>query len=182
MQIEVEKLEEAGYNSALIGLSLNKNQPLENMGAVAKKLCNKIGGHNKFLEHIYIWLEVKAPRYWWIEADTYRISSKQSQSTVHTILKRNLIVSDFEDSDISNDYLDELNVLIFNRNFLDLKKKLPEGFLQTREWCMSYKTLLNIIQQRQNHRLLHWRVFIDSVLLQIDNSELVDWALKKEVK
>ena len=88
MGIIVNKLEEAGYQSALFGLSLNKNQPLENMPDVAKKLCNKSGGHNKFLESIIIWLDVTAPRYWWQDADTYRLSTKQSQSTNHTILKR----------------------------------------------------------------------------------------------
>ena len=175
MQIEVKKLEEAGYKSAMYGLSLNKNQSPENMEGVAHKLCNKMGGHNKFLEHIYIWLEVKAPRYWWQDADTYRLSTKQSQSTNHTILKRNLIESDFEECDISIEYLEELNELVTSKKFLSLKKKLPEGFLQTREWCMSYKTLLNIIQQRKTHILPHWRFFIDKVLMQIEHRELVDW-------
>lgn len=177
MQIEVNKMEECGYKSAMFGLSLNKNQPIENMPKVAEKLCNKMGGHNKFLEHIYIWLIVKAPRYWWQDADTYRLSSKQSQSTNHTILKRSLIVEDFEDSEISESYLNELNVYVDSKNFVTLKKKLPEGFLQTREWCMSYKTFLNIIQQRKNHILPHWRYFIETVLNEIEHKELVVWAL-----
>lgn len=55
-------------------------------------LCNnatKDGGHNKFLESIQLWLDVDAPRFWWSEADTYRVgSTKQSQSTIHTLVKQ----------------------------------------------------------------------------------------------
>lgn len=178
MQIEVIKIEEAGYTSAMFGLSLNKNQPIENMNKVAEKLCDKMGGHNKFLEHIYIWLSVNAPRYWWQDADTYRLSTKQSQSTNHTILKRPLDYFDFEDSEISISYLNELNAYVDSKNFVTLKKKLPEGFLQKREWCMSYKTFVNIIQQRKYHMLPHWRFFIDTVLNQIEHPELVEWSLK----
>ena len=173
MEIYVTKIEEAGFNSAMIGLSLNKNQPIDKMYDVAKKLCNKDGGHNKFLEHIIIWLEVKAPRYWWQDADTYRISSKQSESTNHTILKKPLIASNFEDSDISENYLKELNDYIVNKEFKLLKKKLPEGFLQTREWCMSYKTLANIIMQRKTHILPNWQKFIKDVMYQISYPELL---------
>ena len=179
MQITVKKLDEAGYHSALYGLSLNKNQPIEKMGGVAKRLCNKSGGHNKFLEHIIIWLEVKAPRYWWAEADTFRISTKQSESTVHTILKKALTSENFEDYDISESYLKELNDLIVLKDFQRIKRKLPEGFLQTREWCMSYKTLQNIIVQRKNHVLPHWRSFIDQVLEQIEHKELVVGTLEE---
>ena len=179
MGIIVNKLEEAGYQSALFGLSLNKNQPLENMPDVAKKLCNKSGGHNKFLESIIIWLDVTAPRYWWQDADTYRLSTKQSQSTNHTILKRPLCKEDFEDCAISDSYLNELNAYVDSKNFLTLKKKLPEGFLQRREWCMSYKTFLNIVQQRKNHMLPQWRSFIDQVIEQMDHKELVIHALEK---
>lgn len=173
MEITVKVIEEAGYNSATYGLSLNKNQKVENMFSVAEKLAPIDGGHNKFLEQIYIWLDVNAPRYWWQEADTYRLSSKSSQSTMHTILKNKLVAENFEDSDIDNIDLAYLNFLLDKEDLLGLKKKLPEGFMQRRMWCMSYKTLKNIILQRKNHRLPHWKLFIATVLSEIIHPELL---------
>lgn len=173
MELKVVKLEEAGYKSALIGLSLNKNKSPKDMVKVSEILCNKDGGHNKFLEHIYIWLRVRAPRYWWVEADTYRLTSKQSQSTIHTLMKNSFTYDDFEDKEIIPSYLGILNECIKNNNFLELKKLLPEGFMQTREWCLNYKTLRNIIIQRELHKLPHWQLFISETLNQIDHPELI---------
>jgi hypothetical protein len=173
MEIKVKKLEEAGYYSAMIGLALNKNQISDKMPAVANILCDKDAGHNKFLESIIIWLEVTAPRYWWSEADTYRLSTKQSQSTMHTVLKRPLTEEDFEDKCIIPETLQVINLYVESKDLLRLKKILPEGFMQTRVWCMSYKTLSNIILQRKNHRLPHWQEFIKLVLEQVDHPELL---------
>lgn len=173
MFIEVTKLEEAGFKSAMKGLSLNKNQPIEAMPGVAGKLKNKDGGHNKFLEHIVVWVLVTAPRYWWQDADTYRLTTKQSESTNHTILKRPLHATDFEDGDISEGKLDELNELIAQKNFLRLKKKLPEGFLQTREWRLDYKTIRNMILQRRNHKLPHWPSFLCQLKQLCDYANLL---------
>ena len=57
------------------------------MKEISEKLHDKDEGHNKFLESIIIWAEVTAPRYWWQEADTYRLSTKQSESTMHTLIE-----------------------------------------------------------------------------------------------
>ena len=134
---------------------------------LAQKLILNGDEHSKFIRGVVVWCSIDAPRYWWQDADTYRISSKQSQSTNHTILKRGLTVDDFEDKDISPEYLYALNTLIRDKDFFMLKKHLPEGFMQKREWCMSYKTLGNIINQRYNHLLPHWKRFIDITMEQI---------------
>ena len=178
MEITVKKLEEAGYNSALVGLSLNKNKQPQDMDDVAFTLSDKDYGHNKFLEHMYVWLLVRAPRYWWSEADTYRMSTKQSQSTIHTVMKNLLKFEDFEDGDIYHEDLVSLNNLINEKEFLILKKKLPEGFMQTREWCLSYKTLSNIFTQRATHKLPHWHEFIRQVLDQVQYPEFLNKKLK----
>jgi hypothetical protein len=173
MQIDVRKLEEAGYHSAMFGLALNKNQDPTKMHQIAEILSDKDKGHNKFLESIYVWLGVKAPRYWWSEADTYRLSSKQSQSTIHTLMKAPLVYNDFEDNDIEPDYLEMLNRKIDDNDFLGLKKRLPEGFMQGREWCLSKKTLRNIIVQRDSHKLPHWSSFIEQVISQVNYPEFL---------
>jgi hypothetical protein len=172
--VEVKKLNECGYVEALYGLTLNKNQPIENMGSVAQKLCNKDGGHNKFLEHIVVWLYIRAPRFIWQEFDTYRIGvSKSSESTMHTILKRPLSEDDF-DQPIGYWRLRRLNKLIENREFLKLKNELPEGFMQARMICINYKSLRNMINQRKNHRLPHWKEMIEQILDQLDHPELLN--------
>lgn len=171
--IKAEVIGEFGYKQALMGLALNKNKNVEDMPEVARRLAPMDGGHNKFLEHIKVWTMVTAPRYWWQEADTYRHASKNSQSTMHTILKGYLIVGDFENEDISLSVLDDLNELIKRGDLVLLKKRLPEGFLQKRMWTFNYKTLRNIILQRKGHRLPHWVNFLRQVRAGLRNPELL---------
>jgi len=189
--IEVNKLEEAGYCSALLGLSFNKKKDPAEMVTVAGKLAFLDHGHNKFLESIVIWLEVKGPRYFWQEADTYRISTKQSESTMHTLVQELLAVSiddaivvdaymaeNFEPGSCSIETLKAIQAAAQVKDYVVIKRLLPEGFLQKRIWCMSYKTLANIIIQRRHHRLGHWQSFITQVLSQVEHSEILP-ALKK---
>jgi hypothetical protein len=170
--LNLKILNESGFKEAMIGLSLNKNQPIENMPQIARKLSKLGKGHDNFMESMYVWLDVKAPRYWWAEADRYRLSTKQSESTMHTVLKRELKESDFEDY-ITDKYLENLNFHISVKDLLKLKTLLPEGFLQRRIWVMSYKTLQNIIIQRYHHRLPHWRIFCEQIKKQVDHPELL---------
>ena len=172
-EISVEVLEEAGYKSAMFGLSLNKDQPPEEMGKVAKRLAPHDQGHNKVLEHIMIWLNVRAPRYIWQEMDTYRLSSKNSQSTMHTIMKNKLTTSNFECGEVLLHQLRHLNTILDGGNLVVLKRHLPEGFMQRRMWMMSYKTLRNVILQRRTHRLPHWEKFIGTILSQVEHPELL---------
>ncbi len=177
MKLKVVKLEECGFSSALFGLSLNKNQPMENMYNVALRLCDKDRGHNKFLESCMTWWDITAPRYWWQEFDTYRVGvSKQSQSTMHTIFDTHLTQDHFDDI-IPETVLNNLNQLYDTENLILLKNNLPEGFLQRREVVMSYKVIRHINQQRAKHRLPHWQVFLKSVKEQLDHPELI-WKEK----
>lgn len=157
--MKVTILHEAGYAQALMGLSLSYNQPLYKMHSVADRLAHKDGGHNKFLESIAVWLDVTAPRYWWQQFDTYRVGvTKQSESTMHTIMKRKLRRDDFE-SYIQTATLDRLNFMIGQNDFAAVKAALPEGFLQRRIVCTNYKALQHIFAQRFDHRLSEWQVF-----------------------
>ena len=184
--ITVTKVEEAGYDAALHGLAHNKKQDVDKMAVVAEKLAAMDGGHNKLLESIILWIDVRAPRYWWQEADTYRLSTKQSESTMHTLTEELLaidindeasvaafIADNFEPDSCSAATLKWIYQAAEQKDILGIKKKLPEGFLQTRMWCMSYKTLRNIILQRRTHRLPHWKEFIRQVLEVADHPELL---------
>lgn len=171
--MKVEILREAGYNEALLGLSLSRKKPIKAMHAVALKLHGKDGGHNKFLESICVWLDIAMPRYWWQQFDTYRIGmTKQSESTMYTVLHRPLTQMDFA-RPIWRSTLIRLNTLIEIRSFDQLKLELPEGFLQRRIAMTNYKTLRNMINQRKNHKLDEWRFFCAEILDQVKRPELI---------
>jgi hypothetical protein len=184
--LTVTKVDEAGYKAALLGLAHNKKKTPEKMSLVAQKLADKDGGHNKFLESIVLWLDVRAPRYFWQEADTFRLSTKQSESTMHTLTQELLDIDpdnpkavqrflndNFEPESCTLETLRWIYDAAKANNLIAVKKRLPEGFLQTRTWCMSYKTLRNIILQRRTHRLPHWKEFIRQTLEQADHPKLL---------
>jgi len=171
--MKIEILHEAGYKEALLGISLSYNQPIENMSKVANKLAHKDGGHNKFLESIAVWLDIIAPRYWWQQFDTYRIGvTKQSESTMHTILKGLLTELDFE-IPISTVLLDRLNTLIKKKLFKQVKAELPESFLQRRVVCTNYKTLRHIYHQRKSHRLGEWYTFCREIFYNLNYPKFI---------
>jgi hypothetical protein len=174
---------ESGYEEALIGIgySYGRTDP-ELLKKVALKLCDKDGGHNKFLESIQVWIEINAARYWWQEFDTYRVgTTKQSESTIHTITKRPLTKDDFS-YPVPQESINYINNLIYNyTNAQDSKKmwfnlikaNLPEGFLQRRMVCTNYKVLSNMIAQRKKHVLHEWHYFIEEVLAQLEHPEFL---------
>lgn len=163
--MKIKILKESGFEEAMLGLSLSYNveKTQDEVETIAVKLCNKDGGHNKFLETMIVWLDINAPRYWWQQYDTYRVgTTKQSGSTMHTITKKPLTQKDFE-TEIPIVFLDILNAAINNKDFDKLKNILPEGFLQRRIVCTNYKTIRNMIIQRKTHKLKEWSYFCDII-------------------
>ena len=183
MIITAEVLNDSGYDQAILGISLCHKIKVTRARLVAEILAFKDGGHNKFLESMMLWVLIRAPRYWWQEMDTYRHATKQSESTMHTLVgELKAITSDFDlsrwaveniESGMSLPYLQRLKSLADDERMVELKSLVPEGFLQRRVMCFNYKTLRNMILQRRNHRLPHWPAFLTSVLGQIDHPELL---------
>lgn len=184
--MQVTVLEEHGYDSACRGMAYSyKDRALdpedwwkgqqEKSYRRAELLAPKEGGHNKFLESIQVWIDIEASRAWWSEFDTYRVgTTKQSESTMHTLSKREPVQSDFEEG--TNKFI----VQAFRSIWLEakgdintLKMNLPEGFLQRRIVCINYKTLKNILWQREGHRLKWWGVFREALLDQLQHPELI---------
>lgn len=66
-----------------------------------KSLIRRGDEHAKVIRGIVAYVEINAPRYLWSEIDTYRIGREtlSSESTMHTITKRHLNVSDFDVDD-----------------------------------------------------------------------------------
>lgn len=190
----VQVREEAGYENALLGLSLSfydhaisldefwNDEKFQRAERRAKALAFKGGGHNKFLESMQVWIYVQAARSFWSEFDTYRVGmTKQSSSTMHTLDKRAVTADDFENNT-------NLNLVgVFNqsleayrsagsdyyKDIAALKNDLPEGWLQERMICTNYMTLQNICRQREGHRLKYWNFFIDSILEQVEYPEFI---------
>lgn len=182
--MKVRILHESGYAEAKLGLSLSYNAMPETLDPLMRSLAFKQGGHNKFLESIIVWIDVSAPRYWWAQADTYRLSTKQSESTMHTLMRQPLEQENFEGG-IDVFILKILNEAIKRKDFAWAKRHLPEGFIQRRVWCVSYKTLQNIISQRKTHKLPEWQFFIAEILAQCScpdflEQKKVDKALGRE--
>ena len=159
-------------------VAFRKSPVYKQLEQVSRKLCHMQGGHNKFLETITLTLDIKAPRYWWQEFDTYRAGvTKQSESTIHTIMSRELNPEDFERGIASKTwqylieqrsaYLDEKDPERKERLFFMLKNDLPEGFLQRRIVCLNLKALQNMYMQRKTHRLPEWHKFFEDIIAGI---------------
>lgn len=164
-------LAEYGVHQAMQGLALSykvtsKIEPeklIQHMLGIGRRLAHKGNGEGKFLESMMVWLEIQAPRYWWQQFDTYRVGvTKQSESTMHTILNRPFEPQDFQYK-IPETYLDHLNFLRKSGKLEQLKNDLPEGFLQTRVVCLSYAALQRIQKQRGTHKLIEWRLFCTQI-------------------
>ena len=165
--MEINLLNFTGITEAICGLQQSYKVDSERAKSVAKKFFNSTdklySGELKFMEFICIYLEIKAPRYWWQQFDTYRIGiSKQSESTMHTIMKRKLAQDDFAEM-INPQHLEYLNDKIAYKDFDAVKNNLPEGFLQRRIIKTDVKTLKYIIEQRKNHRLNEWQIFCKKI-------------------
>lgn len=185
--MKVKILQEAGYEQAIRGMAYSykdRGTPVEawwegqfnKADKRAKLLADKEGGHNKFLESIQVWVDIEASRAFWSEFDTYRVgTTKQSESTMHTLSKRPPEYSDFEEGtpyQIVNAFIAVWHD--FKNDVTTLKHCLPEGFLQRRIVCTNYKVLKNIIAQRRGHRYKLWDSFIIQVLEQLQQRELIE--------
>ena len=186
--MKIKVLEESGYAYALfgIGLSYGLTSDIENSGSigneielynklkgVADKLAHKGNGENKFLRQISVWLDITAPRYWWIEFDTYKIgTTAQSESTMHTFHKKPFTRDMFENEQFITDLDLEMLESYRTEKAVDryiLKNRLPESFLQRRIVSCNYAVLQNMIRQRYNHKLPEWRYFCRQILSQVDH-------------
>lgn len=158
--------------------------------------------HSKFMRQIQAQFDITAPRYFIVELDTYKIgATKLSGSTMHTITNRHLTIDDFA-VDLKNtdklyfgmlNTIDNINSLIDDYKkalnaqhktdiLAEIKKLLPESFLQRFVFTASYQTLLRMIMQRSNHRLMEWRIFCKYIEVELPlMSEFVEARRNKGV-
>lgn len=135
--------------------------------------------HCKHLRQIMVWADITAPRYWWTEFDTYRVGvEKNSCSTMHRLMSRELTMDDFEIDDKAS-FGPQVIVQYLNDTMREYKEEddqaekkaiwrhiiqnLPQSYLQKRTVMMSYAALRNIYRQREGHKLKEWEQFRDWV-------------------
>ena len=174
-----ELLSEHGYEEAALGFSLSYNTSVERAKVLMPKYAHGAApGENKFLRIIWLWFDVDFPRLLWQESDQYKVATTTlSESTIHTLSKRQLTQEDFVVR-ISNTMLGAINkkIIEYNEkkiNMTILKAHLPEGFLQRRIWNMNYATLQNIVCQRQSHKVKLWDEFIEKAMSSIQHPEFI---------
>lgn len=179
--MELRIVHEAGHVLAVTGMQMSYQpecrlkdiQEAQYVSTAKNRLrAGMDGGHNKFLESIIVWVDMRMSMKMWKQFDTYRLCTKQSKSTMHTLLKRPLTQADF-DAPVSVGTLATLNEWIRVKAFEEVCDNLPMSFLQTRRVCLSYKTIRNIILQRQSHKLPEWRDVCSFFLKNLHYPELL---------
>lgn len=161
---------------------------------LAQTLIKAGSEHRKFLRQIFVSVDITAPLYWWKEFDIYKVGIvSNSTSTMHKladtpITKDCFEMDDFEDvSDIDTFgfmsdwwdnniyYLEELrqkyNATKDKRYWKELIRSLPESWLQKKTITMNYENILNMIHQRENHKLNEW-----SGVDNPSNENFIKWA------
>lgn len=144
---------------------------------LSMRLIRAGSDHRKHIRLIDVWMEIKAPLYWWKEMDTYRFGvDKVSESTMYTLMNKEISVDDFELSpDAKHDMLvqlgerepestiDVLNRFIRWQDFETTNQLLPQSYLQTRICKFSCEALRNIYQARKHHKLKEWHQFCETL-------------------
>ena len=147
------------------------------------RLRNAGTDHRKFMRMITVYLDVKAPLYWWKEFDTYKVGTvANSCSTMHKIADKEFTLDDFSYEHLfdfcPNSDTDSMTVLRHTIGWLNccrekyLKTKdkedwwqmiqlLPSSYNQKRTVMLNYEVLANIYKSRRNHKLDEWHTFCD---------------------
>ena len=159
----------------------------ENDLALMKSLSRKGSDERKFMRMIDVYLDVTAPLYWWKEFDTYKVGTVSlSCSTMHTIHKRNLELSDFSCDRLYLHNIKTVEAFIDTINFAredfvktgdkqdweQIIQMLPSSFNQLRTLKVNYEVLANIYKSRHAHRLKEWRIFCEWIA-ELPYSELI---------
>jgi hypothetical protein len=123
-------------------------------------------------------MDITAPLYWWKEADTYKIgTTSNSCSTMHKIHAKEFKLDDFSTEHLTEYSVEQLESLIGWLNMcrtnynLDKEKEywwqmiqlLPTSYNQKRTVTMNYENVMNMINQRENHKLDEWKDFVKTL-------------------
>jgi hypothetical protein len=134
--------------------------------------------HRKYLRQIMVSMDITAPLYWWKEFDTYKVgTTANSCSTMHKIHAKEFELDDFshehltENSkltmqvtiDMMNAYRDKYLKDKEREDWWQMIQLLPSSYNQKRTVTMNYENVMNMINQRKNHKLDEWKDFVKTL-------------------
>lgn len=144
--------------------------------ALMQKLYKVGTEHRKYLRQIFVSMDIVAPLYWWKEYDTYKVGTvANSCSTMHKIHAKRFEVDDFSHDHLTDYSLKALQntIEVLNTNlesycetdgetsyWWQLIQLLPSSYNQRRTVTLNYENAVNMIKQRQCHRLDEWIDFV----------------------
>lgn len=142
---------------------------------LAQRLYKAGTEHRKFMRQIFVSVDVTAPLYWWKEFDTYKVGTvANSCSTMHKIHAKKFTTNDFSYDHLNQKSLSTLMIMIaalntYREEFVKTNDKLwwwqmiqllPSSYNQRRTVTMNYENVVNMIHQREGHKLDCWRDFV----------------------
>lgn len=158
-------------------------------------LSSKFPCDAKFMRMIIVWADWNMPRFTWGEIDTYHWNSKNSESTMHTLMNKDgeFTLKMFESTndpdtiEFLTDACEKLNKFRaryqaakaikdsaeMRRVKREAKMCLPESFLQKRTVCTNYAELRNMYAQRHNHELPEWNTVFVNWIKTLPYSQLI---------
>lgn len=164
-----------GLDNAVRGskfpMAVDINAVTSDITKTTKKLGTVATGtaHDQFLTGIIAQFDLTFTVKAWTEAERYHFFDFiSSQSTMHRIAKFDLDTQyiDYVDSrmiDIMKELKDKYNKTQDKEDYLRLLYSNPCGFKLTAAMTTNYRQLKTIVNQRQNHRLIEWRIFCEQV-------------------
>lgn len=144
--MEIKLLEIAGINSVYKALHLpfgkGKSEDEDKDNTLIERLVKAGDEHAKVMRGLMVWVEIKAPIYWWREMETYRFGRERlsCESTMHVDCKG-----------------------LVGEELQKAKAEIPMGKEQRAVDMFSYQCLRRIYKQRRHHRLPEWHVFCDFI-------------------
>lgn len=151
-----------------------------------RRLCSAGSEHRKYLRYLPVHITIVAPLYWWKEFETYRVGvadcppdiDLNSCSTMHK-----LDAKPFETSDFSREHMDAYSLHrlqdtvrylnekrdallkaetpeAHNAEWWQLIQMLPNCYNQQRTLVFNYEVVVNMVRQRERHKLDEWREFV----------------------
>ena len=162
------------FNDGVTAYSIGENDK-----DLMKRLFKGGTEHRKYLRMIQVYVDITAPLYWWKEFDTYKIGTVcNSCSTMHKIHSKEFTLDDFSHEHLSCGGFGNVEMMkcvidclnIARKKFIETKDKsewwqmiqlLPSSYNQKRTVMLNYEVVVNIINQRKNHKLDEWHQLVD---------------------
>ena len=165
---DYDSKEASAQANTLILDNLDNNKHYKRALKLTKAPLNS--GHVSWAKGVVVNMDITFTNKAWIELQRYHfIDIITGMSTMHRISKFNL-------NDAFNEYVDphiiihlkaiqkEYNDNPTKENYLKLLYSTPSGLLMTGRVTTNYLQLMNIYQQRHNHRLPEWRAFCQQLV------------------